>query len=315
MPQKTVTVFGGSGFLGRYVVGALAKEGWTIKVAVRFPSRARFLQPLGGVGQITPVHCNLRNREQIEAVIAGSQAVVNLVGLLSEFGAQSFQAVQFEGAKALAEAAAKAGVSQFVQLSAIGADAQSASRYAQTKAAAEQAVLAAMPQAVILRPSVVFGPEDDFFNRFAVMARLAPALPLIGGGATKFQPVYVGDVALAVSAALKTSKAAGQTYELGGPKVYSFKEVLEYILEVTQRKRFLLPLPFGLAKAMGSIAKFLPNAPITDDQVILLQKDNVVSPKAKTLADLGVTATALELIVPQYLQRYRPGGRFSEQLG
>jgi NADH dehydrogenase len=310
MATRRVTVFGGSGFIGRYLVERLADRGWVIKVAVRNPRRAHFLKPLGNVGQIVPFRAPLQDAEAVKAAVEGADAVVNLVGILYEGGAQSFSAVQAEGAKRVAEAAAAAGVRRLVQISAIGADQNSPAEYARSKAFGEKAVLEAFPKATILRPSIVFGREDDFFNRFAAMARISPALPLIGGGHTRFQPVFVGDVADAILAALTKPEAAGQVYELGGPRVYSFKELLSYILEVTGRRRCLIALPIKLATLEAAFLERLPGPPLlTRDQVRMLERDNVVSSGAKGLGDLGLPATPVEAVVPEYLQRYRKGGR------
>jgi len=305
-----VTVFGGSGFIGRYVVQRLASDGWTIRVAVRHPARAKFLKPLGDIGQITPLCVPLQDAGAVAAAVSGADAVVNLVGVLFEGGRQRFQAVHAEGAGTVASAAAAAGVDSLVHVSALGAAADSAAAYARSKAAGEAAVREAFPEAVILRPSVVFGPEDDFFNRFAEMARFSPALPLVGGGGTRFQPVYVGDVARAVVTALTDPDCRGKLYELGGPRVYSFKEILELLLEAIGRKRMLVPLPFGLARLQATFLELLPKPPLTRDQVALLRHDNVVSPGALTLDALGIEPTAPEAVIPSYLDRYRPGGRF-----
>lgn len=319
MGAGLVTIFGGSGFVGRHMVQALARAGWRVRVAVRRPDLAGHLQPLGAVGQIHAVQANVRNRDSVARALAGSDAVINLVGILAESGRQSFAAVQAAGARVIAEEAAKAGVTNFVQVSAIGADAASASDYARSKAAGEAAVLAAIPSAVILRPSIVFGPEDGFFNRFADMARFAPALPLIGGGQTKMQPVYVGDVAQAALAALEGRARPGTTYELGGPEVKSFKALLEYILAVTNRSRLPLNLPFGIAKFLGSILECLPGKLLTVDQVTMLEKDNVVSAPAKaegrTLEGLGIDPTSIEAVVPTYLYAFRPQGQFAKAAG
>ena len=315
MSARLVTVFGGSGFVGRHLVRALAKDGWRVRVACRRPDLAGHLQPLGAVGQIHAVQANLRYRKSIAAAVQGADAVVNLVGILNESGRQKFSTVQAQGARFVAEEAAKAGITNFVQLSAIGANAQSASDYARTKAEGEAAVLAAVPSAVVLRPSIIFGPEDQFFNRFANLARFTPALPLIGGGETKFQPVYVGDVAEAALKALDGKAKPGTVYELGGPETRSFKALLEYILTVTGRKRLLLPLPFALAKFKASILECLPGKLLTVDQVILLETDNVVSAAAKaegrTLEGLGIEPTSFEAIVPTYLYAFREHGQFA----
>ncbi|MGE5766815.1 MAG: complex I NDUFA9 subunit family protein, partial [Bacteroidota bacterium] len=244
------------------------------------------------------------------AAVSGADAVVNLVGVLFEGGRQRFQAVHAEGAGTVASAAAAAGVESLVHISALGAAADSASAYARSKAAGEAAVREAFPEAVILRPSVVFGPEDDFFNRFAEMTRFSPALPLVGGGGTRFQPVYVGDVARAVVRALTDPGCSGKVYELGGPRVYTFKEILELLLETIGRRRLLVSLPFGLARLQATFLELLPQPPLTRDQVALLRSDNVVSPGALSLGDLGIEPTAPEAVIPTYLDRFRPGGRF-----
>ena len=315
MSARLVTVFGGSGFVGRHLVRALAKDGWRVRVACRRPDLAGHLQPLGAVGQIHAVQANLRYRKSIAAAVQGADAVVNLVGILNESGRQQFSTVQAQGARFVAEETAKAGITNFVQLSAIGANAQSSSDYARTKAEGEAAALAAVPSAVVLRPSIIFGPEDQFFNRFANLARFTPALPLIGGGETKFQPVYVGDVAEAALKALDGKAKPGTVYELGGPETRSFKALLEYILTVTGRKRLLLPLPFALAKFKASILECLPGKLLTVDQVILLETDNVVSAAAKaegrTLEGLGIEPTSFEAIVPTYLYAFREHGQFA----
>ena len=305
-----VTVFGGSGFIGRYVVQRLAHDGWTIRVAVRHPGRAKFLKPLGEIGQITPLCVPLQDAAAVAAALSGADAAVNLVGVLFESGRQRFQAVQAQGAGTVASAAAEAGVESLVQISAIGASPDSASAYARSKGEGEAAVRAAFPEAVILRPSVVFGPEDGLFNRFAEMTRFSPALPLIGGGRTRFQPVYVGDVARAVVKALTDPACRGKVYELGGPKVYSLKELMELLLSAIGRKRLLVDLPFGLARLQAALLELLPQPPLTRDQVTLLREDNVVSPGALTLQDLGIEPTAPEAVIPTYLDRYRAGGRF-----
>ncbi|XUM23694.1 complex I NDUFA9 subunit family protein [Bradyrhizobium oligotrophicum S58] len=312
-----VTVFGGSGFVGRNVVRALAKRDYRIRVAVRRPELAGHLQPLGRVGQIHAVQANLRYPDSVAAALRDSHVAINLVGVLTESGAQTFDAVQAEGAATVAKAAAAAGA-RMVHVSAIGADAESASSYARAKAAGEAAVLAAVPDAVIMRPSVVFGPEDQFTNRFAGLARISPFLPLIGGGETKMQPVYVGDVATAVADAVDGKAQAGATYELGGPEVLSFREILKIILDITDRDRVLLPLPFGLAKLKAAFLQFAPGPlKLTPDQVELLRHDNVVSEAAKaaglTLQGLGITPDSLEAVAPQYLWRFRPAGQFQRK--
>lgn len=308
--QKTVTLFGGTGFVGRYVAQMLAQRGWRIIVASRHPDRALPLKTAGAVGQVVPVFADIRDDGSVAAAVAGADAVVNLVGILFERGKQRFDSIHGEAAGRVARAAAAAGASRFVQVSAIGASADSPSSYARTKAAGEAAVRAAFPGASILRPSVVFGPEDGFFNLFANLARTAPFLPLFGGGTTKFQPVYVQDVAAAVVACLEQDGTAGQTYELGGPRVYSFRELMELTLKQTGRKKRLVSLSWGMAAFEAKLFSLLPKPPLTPDQVLQLKIDNVVAPGARTLADLGIQPTPAELILPSYLDRYRPGGRF-----
>jgi uncharacterized protein YbjT (DUF2867 family) len=312
-----VTVFGGSGFLGRSVVRALAKRDYRIRVAVRRPELAGHLQPLGRVGQIHAVQANLRYPASVVAAMRDSEAAINLVGILTESGAQTFDAVQGTGAETVARAAAAVSA-RMVHVSAIGADAESPSAYARAKAAGEQAVLSVVPTATILRPSVVFGPEDQFTNRFAGLAKIFPFLPLIGGGTTRLQPVYVGDVAQAVAAAVDGKTRPGATYELGGPEVLTMREIMEVILAITERKRMLLPLPFGLAKFQAMVLQFAPGAlKLTPDQVELLQSDNVVSEAAKaaglTLQGLGITPDSLEAVAPQYLWRFRAAGQFQKK--
>lgn len=312
--ETLVTVFGGSGFLGRNVVRALAKRHYRIRVAVRRPELAGHLQPLGRVGQIHAVQANVRHPASVEAAMRDSQVAINLVGILTEGGAQSFDAVQAKGAETVATAAAAVGA-RMVHVSAIGADENSLSHYARSKAAGEKAVLAAVPSATILRPSVVFGPEDQFTNRFGALARMSPVLPLIGGGATRMQPVYVGDVATAAADAVDGKTKPGATYELGGPEVLTLREIIEIILAITERNRMLVPLPFGLAKLQALFLQFAPGAlKLTPDQVVLLQSDNVVSDAAKaaglTLEGLGITPDSMEAITPQYLWRFRAAGQF-----
>jgi len=312
-----VTVFGGSGFLGRYVVRTLCKRDYRIRIAVRRPELAGHLQPAGKVGQIHAVQANLRHPASVEAAMRGSSVAINLVGVLAESGAQTFDAVQARGAETVAKAAAAAG-SRMVHVSAIGADERSSSRYARAKAAGEKAVLSAVPSATVLRPSVVFGPEDQFTNRFAALARMSPALPLIGGGVNKMQPVYVGDVASAVADAVDGKARAGATYELGGPEVLTMREIMEIIMEITERNRMLISLPFGLAKLQALFLQFAPGAlKLTPDQVALLRSDNVVSDAAKaaglTLEGLGITPDSMEAIAPQYLWRFRAAGQFQKK--
>ena len=316
--QRLVTVFGGSGFVGRYVVRALAKDGWRIRVAMRRTNIAPELRVMGDVGQIELMQANIRYPDSVARTLQGAEAVVNLVGVLFESGKQGFAALHTAAARSLAEQAAGLGIKRFVQVSAIGADATSPSEYGRTKAAGEAAVRAAIPSAAVVRPSIVFGPEDDFFNRFAGLAAISPVLPLIGGGATRFQPVYAGDVGAAVAAALGDPAEVGRTFELGGPGVYTFRQLLELMLRETRHRRLLLPLPFPMAKVMGRAgdlqARLLPVvAPqITTDQVALLQRDNVADPALPGLEALGVTPTALEAVLPTYLWKYRKGGQFAE---
>jgi uncharacterized protein YbjT (DUF2867 family) len=312
-----VTVFGGSGFLGRNVVRALARRDYRIRVAVRRPELAGHLQPLGKVGQIHAVQTNLRYPASVEAAMRDSHVAINLVGILTEGGAQTFDAVQGKGAETVAQAANAVGA-RMVHVSAIGADENSPSSYARAKAAGEAAVKAATPLATILRPSIVFGPEDQFTNRFAGLARISPALPLIGGGLTRMQPVYVGDVATAVADAVDGNAKAGVTYELGGPEVLTMREIMQIILETTDRDRMLVSLPFGLARLQATFLQFAPGAmKLTPDQVALLQSDNVVSDSAKaaglTLEGLGITPDSMEAVVPQYLWRFRAAGQFQKK--
>jgi len=312
-----VTIFGGSGFLGRNVVRALAKRGYRIRVAVRRPELAGHLQPLGRVGQIHPVQANVRFPASVEAAMRDSHIAINLVGILTEGGAQTFEAVQAKGAETIARTAAATGA-RMVHVSAIGADENSPAAYGRSKAAGEQAVLAAVPSATIMRPSVVFGPEDQFTNRFAALARMSPFLPLIGGGATRLQPVYVGDVATAVANAVDGKTKPGGIYELGGPDVLTMREIMEIILRITERKRMLVSLPFGLAKLQALFLQFAPGAlKLTPDQVMMLQTDNVVSDAAKaaglTLEGLGIAPDSMEAIAPQYLWRFRAAGQFQRK--
>jgi len=308
-----VTVFGGSGFLGRHVVRALAKRGYRIRVAVRRPDLAGHLQPLGRVGQIHAVQANLRYPASVEAAARDADVLVNLVGILFERGRQRFDAVQASGAEAVALAATAFGA-RLVHVSAIGADEKAPSHYARSKAMGEKLALAAVPSAVVLRPSIVFGPEDDFFNKFASLARFVPALPLIGGGHTRFQPVFAGDVASAVAAAIEGRAKAGQIYELGGPEAKSFKELMQFVLATIERRRLLVPIPFWVAKLQASMLQLMPKPLLTPDQVELLRGDIVVSDAAKregrTLEALGIEPVAMEIVVPSYLWRFRKTGQF-----
>jgi uncharacterized protein YbjT (DUF2867 family) len=305
--MDVVTVFGASGFIGRYVVGEIAKTGARVRAAVRRPDNASFLKPMGDVGQVTPISANIRDDASVAAAVDSADVVINLVGILFPGGKQTFNALQADGAQRVAMAAKAAGAERLVQMSAIGADAESESVYASTKGIGEQLVQDAFPGASIVRPSIVFGPEDDFFNKFAAIARLAPALPLIGGGHTKFQPVYVGDVAAAVAAICANPKTAGATFEVGGPQVYSFRQLMEILLAEIDRKRLLAPLPFPIAKLQAALLELSPIPILTRDQVRLLQQDNVLSGDFPGLEDLGIDATALEAILPSYLRRYRRG--------
>ena len=305
--RNVATVFGGSGFLGRYVVKRLASAGYVTRIAVRDPESAMFLRPMGRVGQIVPMFASLAQEATVARAVEGAALVVNLVGILAERRAGDFQRIQADAAGRIATLAAAAGVARMVQVSAIGADPASPSLYARTKAAGEAAVRAAMPSATILRPSLVFGAEDKFFNRFAAMAQIMPFMPVIAGD-TKMQPVYVGDVADAVMAGLLGLDTAGKTYELGGPQVLTFREILAYILKETRRRRRLVNIPMGVARLQAAIAEKLPTRPFTRDQLLLLSHDNVVAAGAAGLDALGVVPTPLELVVPEYLDRYRPGG-------
>ncbi len=319
--ETLITVFGGSGFLGRHVVQALAERQYRVRVAVRRPDLTGHLQPLGCVGQIHAVQANVRNRPSVAAAVRGSDVVINLVGILFEAGRQRFDAVQSFGAEGVALAAA-AHNARMVHISAIGADEDSSAAYARAKRRGEELVLAASPEATIFRPSILFGPNDDFFNRFAGIARLSPFLPLVGGGHTRFQPVFAGDVAEAIAKAVDGATRPGSIYELGGPDVYTFKELMEFTLATIERRRLLLPLPFGVAKLQAAIFELVSKFPLrvlskpllTRDQVELLRYDNVVSDTARrdglTLEGLGITPQSVAAIVPTYLWRFRKAGQF-----
>ena len=315
--SKLVTIYGGSGFVGRYIARRMAKEGWRVRVAVRRPNDALFVKPYGVVGQVEPVLCNIRDDASVRAVMKGADAVVNCVGILNRSGKNTFDSVQADGAARIARIAAEEGVATLVHLSAIGADENSPSLYQQTKAAGEKAILAAFPQAVILRPSIIFGNEDGFFNRFAAMARFAPVLPVVGAN-TRFQPVYVDDVAQAAVKGI-TGQAAPGIYELGGPDTETFRDLMRQMLTVIHRRRLILNVPFLAASVMGGAFDLLQavtlglfqNGMITRDQVRNLKADNVVSPGARTLADLGITPTAMGAVLPEYLWRYRPSGQYA----
>lgn len=310
--MKIATVFGGTGFVGRNVVRELANKGYVVKVVTRVPERAYFLKPLGNVGQVVPFACNYTEQADLDAAVEGADVVVNTIGILFEKGwSVTFQNTHVDLASAIAASAAKAGVPNLIHISALGVD-KATSKYAKSKLEGEQGVLEHCPEAVILRPSIVFGEDDSFFNMFASMAGLLPALPLIGGGKTKFQPVYVDDVADAVMAVIDNVDARGAVYELGGPEVLSFKALFGKMFEYTGQKRCLVTLPFPLAKVQAAFLQMLPKPLLTIDQVESLKTDNVVSLDAKGLEDLNVKPTALDLVLPHYLARYRPGGRFAD---
>ena len=316
--ETLVTVFGGSGFLGRHVVRALANSGYRIRVAVRRPELTGHLRPMGKVGQIHAVQANLRYPQSIAAALRDADIAVNLVGILFERGRQRFEAIQTAGAEAVALASKSAGA-RLVHVSAIGADANSPSLYGRSKADGERRVLAAAPDTTIMRPSIAFGPEDDFFNRFAALARIAPALPLPGGGHTRFQPVFAGDVAAAIALAVDGGTKPGTVYELGGPDVHTFRELMQFVLTTIERRRLLLLVPFPLLKLQAAFAQFLPKPPITPDQVEMLKVDNVVSDAARregrTLEGLGIIPETIEAIVPTYLWRFRKTGQFDPHTG
>jgi len=313
--SKLVTIYGGSGFVGRYIARRMAQAGWRVRVAVRRPNEAMHVKPYGNVGQVEPVFCNIRDDDSVRGVMRGADAVVNCVGTFDRKGRNNFQAVQAEGATRIARLAADEGVSHLVHLSAIGADAQSASEYARSKAAGEAGILAHFPQAMILRPSVVFGPEDQFFNRFAGMTRFGPVLPVVGGD-TKFQPVYADDVAHAAAVGAE-GRAAPGIYELGGPEVATFRELMRVMLKIIRRRRLIVNIPFGIAAAMAwamelvqTVTFGLVPPQITRDQVRSLRVDNVVSDGARGFADLGITPAAIEAVLPDYLWRFRPAGQY-----
>ena len=312
-----VTVYGGSGFLGRHVVRALARRGYRIRVAVRRPELAGFLQPIGRVGQIHAVQANLRDPESVAAAAQDAEVLINLVGILYERGRQTFDAVQASGADAVAQAA-KARGARLVHVSALGADEYAPSVYARTKAAGERLALATLPSATIFRPSIVFGPEDDFFNKFAGLARMSPVLPLVGGGHTRFQPVFAGDVANAIAAAVDGQAKPGTIYELGGPEVKTFKELMEFVLHTIGRKRLLVPIPFALARFKASFLQYMPKPMLTPDQVELLRGDIVVSDAARsegrTFDSLGLDPVTIESVVPSYLWRFRKTGQFGARI-
>ncbi|WP_298498776.1 complex I NDUFA9 subunit family protein [uncultured Maritimibacter sp.] len=315
--SKLVTIYGGSGFLGRYVARRMAKSGWRVRVAVRRPNEALFVKQYGAVGQVAPILCNIRDDASVASAMAGADAVVNCVGTFDKGGKNNFDAVQAMGAERIARLAAAEGVANLVHISAIGADANGASLYARSKGKGEAAVLSHFPNAVILRPSVIFGPEDDFFNRFAGMSRMGPVLPIVGGK-TLFQPVFVDDVAAAAEKGAKGEAPAG-IYELGGPDVQSFRDLMGEMLEVIQRRKVVVNLPFWFAGVMGSVFDFLHAAtgrlvtmPLTRDQVTSLRSDNVVGDGTRTFADLGIEPTAMEVMLPRYLWRFRKDGQYAD---
>jgi NADH dehydrogenase len=314
---KLVTIFGGSGFVGRYIAQRMARQGWRVRVAVRRPNEAHFVKPYGRVGQVEPVLCNIRNDNSVRSVTTGADVVVNCVGTFDARGKNNFDAVQVEGASRIARIASEEGVARMVHISAIGADVDGASRYAQTKGEGEAQVLEHMPNAVILRPSVVFGPEDQFFNRFAGMARMSPIIPLVGAD-TKFQPVYVDDLAQAAERAVLGEATPG-IYELGGPDISSFRGLIQVMLETIRRKRLVIGLPFRLGSLMGGVTGLvsyvtggLVPQPITSDQVKSLRRDNVVGDGVKTFADLDIEPTAIEAVLSSYLWQFRPSGQYAE---
>jgi uncharacterized protein YbjT (DUF2867 family) len=306
MNQKIITIVGGTGFLGRYIVRRLAKAGYTLRVISRHPDAALYLKTAGDVGQVVLMGGDIARPETIAGKLEGSFAVINLVGILYETGAQTFNAVQAQGAEKLAQMARAALADRFIHVSALAIEKGAGSKYARTKIIGENAVLAAFPDATILRPSIIFGPEDNFINQFARMSAISPVLPLIGGGKNRFQPVYVDDVARAVEVCLTDNSAKGQTYELGGPETYTFREILQYILDLTGRRRKLVNVPFSAASTLGSFAEMLPRPLITRDQVKLLKADNVVSPESKHFDHLGIKPVGLEAVVPEYLSRHKP---------
>ena len=313
--SKLVTIFGGSGFVGRYIARRMAKQGWRVRVAVRNTNEAMFVRPYGVVGQVEPVFCNIRDDASVAAVTEGADAVVNCVGVLDEVGKNTFEAVQADGAERIARVAAAEGVAHIIHLSAIGADARAKSEYSRTKAAGEAAVLEHMPNAMILRPSIIFGPEDQFFNRFASMSRLGPILPVVGA-ATRFQPVYVDDVAAAAVKGM-LGEAEGGIYELGGPDVHSFRELMQLMLDIIRRRRLIMNIPFWAARVMAAgfgfartVSLGLIRGPVTKDQILNLAVDNVVTDDAKGFGELGILPTAMEAVLPDYLWRFRPSGQY-----
>jgi NADH dehydrogenase len=305
--RRVATVFGGSGFIGRYVVKRLAQQGYIVRVPSRDPEGASFLKPMGAVGQIVPLYASVTNEATLHRAVEDSEIVINLVGALHETRRTSFDAIHTQGAERIARLSTSADVGRLVQISAIGADPASRSRYAATKGNAERAVLAEFPAATILRPSLVFGIEDKFFNRFAEIARIAPFMPVISGD-TKMQPVFVSDVADAVMAVLASPTTRGKIFEIGGPRVWTFREILAFILKTTHRDKKLVNIPMAIARLQAFFLQYAPGKPLTPDQLLMLSKDNIVAPSALGLSDLGIVATPVELVVPAYLSRYQPGG-------
>ena len=310
MNNSLVTIFGGSGLLGRYTVRAFARAGWRIKVGVRHPNLAHYLPPMGQVGQILVTKANVLDADQVAAAVKGADVVVNLVGILHPGGGQSYQSVHVDAARTIAKAAKAAGVSTLIHVSTMNINVDSLSAYARSKAEGEIALREEFPQATLIKPSLVFGPEDQFFNKFAGLARILPFLPLIGGGHTKFQPVFAGDVADAIVKCAEDPATRGKSYELGGPAVYSFKDMLKLLLRETGRSRPLIPVPFWLASIQAVFLQFLPGKLLTPDQVKFLRTDNVVTPGALTLQNLGITPDSLEAVAPAYLWRFRPKGQY-----
>lgn len=315
--SKLVTIYGGSGFVGRYIARRMARQGWRVRVAVRNPNEAMFVKPYGVVGQVAPISCNIRDDDSVRSAMRGAEAVVNCVGTFDATGKNNFNAVQSEGATRIARIAAEEGVGRVVQISAIGADSEGPSEYGRSKAAGEAGILAHFPEAVILRPSIIFGTEDAFFNRFAKMTGFGPVLPVVGAG-TRFQPVYVDDVAAAAEAGV-TGRAKPGVYELGGPEVATFRELMQQMLGIIQRRRLIMNLPFWMARIMAAVFNGvnrvtlgLVSGPITPDQVRSLGVDNVVSDGAKGLGDLGIEPTSMEAVLPEYLWPFRPSGQYAD---
>ena len=308
--NNLITIIGGSGFVGRHLVRELAKTDVRLRIAVRHPNEATFLRPMGRVGQIQIVQANIRNEASLANAIAGAHSVINLVGTVTNKGHQTFHAVHEAGPETLARLCTQAGTKRLIHVSTIGADVGSVSKFARSKALGERAVSEACPEATIIRPSVIFGPEDAFFGRFAILAKLLIVMPLIGSGKTRFQPVYVDDVAQAICAAITNDDTAGRTYELGGPRIWTLREVYEFILQTTQRSRLIVSVPFSIAKMASLIVQYLPRHLLRPDQVNMLREDNVVGDDALTISDLGITPTPVEAIMPKFLIRYRKSGAY-----